>query len=225
MSQCLSVEIPGVVSEHILIDKNGYAVISGGALDFTVPDNSPVMIVEKFPPLNTDGDSVNLLDFTGALVDSISYDDAQSGYSFELISLDMHGKTTGWDVSVDPSGATPGRINSINYSIEPGEGNKKTGIPKLSVSPNPFSDVITISYHLPFPLARVRLYVYDRRGRLVAKIRDTEESGSEWTVKWDGSDNGTKLPVGPYILNLEVLDKRSGKVYIERKTIVIARKL
>ena len=215
----------GLVAEHILIATNGYAVISDGALGFTVPDNSPVIIVEKFPPLNNDGDSVNLLDFTGAPVDSMSYEDTQSGYSFELISPDMHGKTTGWDVSVDPSGATPGKVNSINYSSVPGEGDKKIEQPKLSVNPNPFSDIITISYQLPFPLARVRLNVYDRRGRLVAKLRDAEESGSEWTGTWDGGENGTKLPAGPYILNFEVFDKRSGKVYTERKIIVIAKKL
>jgi len=215
----------GLVTEHVFAAGNGYAVISSGHLTYDVPEISPLVIVDVFPALNNDGDIVKLFDFTGALVDSMTYEDAPSGYSFELISTEMNGTVSGWDKCVDPSGATPGRLNSIHYSYVSGKNGKKSDSIRLSVTPNPFPDVITISYHLPFPLARIRLYVYDRRGRLVAKIRDIDESGSEWTGTWNGRNTGARLPAGPYILNLEALDKSTGKVYTERKTIVIARKL
>ena len=167
----------GLVSGHFLISPKGYAVISAGALSHDAPENSPVIIVGDIPTLNNDNDSVKLFNFSGAPVDSMDYEDAQSGYSFELISPDMRGKFSGWDLCVDLSGATPGRINSIHYSsAQAGNGNINDR-PSLTVKPNPFSDIASISYHLPFPLARVRLYVYDRRGRLISKIRDTEESG------------------------------------------------
>lgn len=213
----------GLITEHVFIAGKGYAVISGGALNYDVPDISPVVIVDNFPALNNDGDTVKLFDFTKELVDSMVYEEVSSGYSFELISTEMSGDVSGWDISVNPRGATPGTLNSIDYptTVE-GEGSK-TGRLELSVTPNPFSDMATISYSLPFPLARVRLYVYDRRGRLIIKLRDSDESGSTWTGTWDGRNNGSQLPAGPYILNFEVLDKRSGKVFNERKTIVIGR--
>jgi len=215
----------GLVCEHSFVSGNGYAVISGGHLIYDVSEISPLVIVDGFPALNNDGDVIKLFDFTGVLIDSMLYEDAPSGYSFELISTEMSGTVSGWDKCVDPSGETPGTLNSIHYSNVSVENVKKNKTIELSVSPNPFPDVITISYSLPFPLARIRLYVYDRRGRLVAKIRDTEESGSEWIGSWDGRNNGARLSAGPYILNLEALNKHTGKVYIERKTIVIARKL
>ena len=223
---CDSRGIPcGMVNSHILVNESGYAVISGGELSYDVPDESPVVVVEGFPALNNEGDSAGLLDFTGTLADSMEYDEAPSGQSFELMSPEMSGKDSGWDTCVDPVGATPGALNSIHYSTDGDAGNGKTDNIELSAAPNPFSEMTAISYRLPFPIARVRLYVYDRRGRLIAKLRDEEESGSEWAGTWDGRSNGSQLPAGPYILNLEVLNKRSGKAFTERKTIVIGRRL
>ncbi len=215
----------GLVNGHFLIAPNGYAVISGGQLRYDVPGISHVIIVGDLPAFNNDEDGIKLFDFSTAQVDSMNYTDAQPGYSFELISPDMRGKLSGWDVCVDPSGATPGKMNSIHYANVPEDKGSKSNQLSLTVNPNPFSDMVKLSYHLPFPLARVRLYVYDRRGRLVKKIRDADESGSEWSGTWKGRSNGSRLPVGPYILNLETFEKRSGKVYSERKTIVIGRNL
>ena len=95
----------------------------------------------------------------------------------------------------------------------------------VSFSPNPFLDDVTVSYRLPFPLARVSMVVYDRRGREVAVLRDSEESGSEWSGVWDGTNGGSRIPVGPYIVDIEVIDKRTGHVHRERKTIVKAARL
>ena len=79
---------------------------------------------------------------------------------------------------------------------------------------------------LPFPLARVRLLVYDRRGRLVASLRDTHESGAEWSGEWDGrDDDGDPLAAGPYILHLEAFDKSDGAVRTARTMIVIGARL
>jgi len=215
----------GLITEHVFIAEKGYAVLSSGELNYDVPDISPVVIVDNFPALNNDGDTVKLFDFTNELVDSMTYEEVSPGYSLELISIEMSGNISGWDICVNPREATPGTLNSIDYSnIADGKGSKTSRL-ELSVTPNPFSDMTTISYSLPFPLARVRLYVYDRRGRLIVKLRDSDESGSTWSGTWNGRANGSQLPAGPYILNFEVLDKRSGKVFNERKTIVIGRKL
>ncbi|MFC1650722.1 lamin tail domain-containing protein [Candidatus Latescibacterota bacterium] len=219
----------GIIEDHVFIGPKGYAVISGKELDLTnspgIPDVSPVIVVEKFPAINNDGDTIRLFDFEYELADSMSFEDVSPGYSFELISVEMSSASESWDVCVDPSGSTPGALNSINNPTISGNNGGKTETIELTVSPNPFSDRTTISYTLSFSLSRVNLYVYDRRGRLISKIRDSEESGSAWTGTWDSRVNGSNLPAGPYILNLEALDKSSGTVHNERKTIVIGRNL
>ena len=204
-----------------VIGGNDFAILSHGPFPFDVPSSVPVVSVPSLPPLNNDGDAVFLLDWNGALSDSMRFGQAEKGVSFELISPGLRGTEKGWDLCVDPGGGTPGRMNSIHYPPSNVDESGKAASTALSIDPNPFSDLTEISYRLPFPLARVRLFVYDRRGRLVARIRDEEESGSEWRGSWSGRSDGEKLPSGPYILNLEALDKRSGKVHTERAVLVI----
>ena len=208
---------PGMVTDHVFICGNGYAVLAGKTLPVLLPEQAVFVQIKHFPQLNNDSDSVTLLDFIGAVADSMGYENAPENFSLERISEDFYSGVSGWDNSVDVSGATPGRKNSIVFT----EAEKKKGL-TLTVDPNPFSDHVTISYELPFPLARVSLYVYDRRGRLVTKFRDAEESGSVWSGTWDGRVGGSRLPAGPYILNFEVLDKRTGRMVTERKIVVIA---
>jgi len=213
----------GIVPEHIFINEEAYAVIADEPLDITVPEQFVIVLVDRFPTLNNDGDTITILDFKGAVMDSMSYDSTTKGYSLELISETMRGKSSGWDVCVDPSGTTHGRANSILFNASGDDNNINS--PKLTIDPNPFSEITNISYELPFPIARVHLYVYDRRGRIVARLRDVEESGSSWTSVWDGKSEGTRLPAGPYILVLEVIDKRTGQVMSARKTVIVASKL
>lgn len=213
----------GIVSGHVFIKAYGYSVLASELLAFSLPEDAVSARVEDFPRLNNDGDTVKLLDFTGAFSDSMAYDDAPEGISLELISEAYKSSVSGWDACVDESGSTPGRLNSISYTSDV-SGEKKIPL-SLNAAPNPFAEHVTISYRLPFPAARVSLYVYDRRGRLVARLRDAEESGPEWSDTWDGKSGGSRLPAGPYILSIEALDKRTGRMISERKTIVAGAKL
>ncbi len=198
-----------IIEQHIMIAPKGYAVIAGGPLtDFS--GEATVIITPRFPVLNNDGDSVALVDFEGAVADSVSYDETEKGRSIERT-----GFTGGWGTSVDSSGATPGRANSVVFDPS------ATGLGvTLVAEPNPFGGRTTVTCTLPFAFARVKLLVYDRRGRLVARLRDGEDTGSSWTCEWDGSSGGTRLPAGPYILSLEAIDTRTGRIVTERTVIV-----
>ena len=203
----------------------GYAVVSGNAGASVAPDGALSILLAGVPPLNNDGDTVFLIDRSGTIRDSVEYAEAQPGISLELISFRLRGGAHAWDQCVDPSGSTPGRRNSIWFSrAGDGTGPGAEGT-ALSIIPNPFAETVTISYDLPFPLSRVRLEVYDRRGRSVAVLRDVSESGSAWSTTWDGRSGRTRLPAGAYILSFEALDKLTGTVVKVRKPLVIARKL
>lgn len=213
----------GAVSDgaggHRFIEPDGFALLAAGDIGNTAP-GTPVLALDRFPALNNDGDSVILIDHTGATTDSMAYDAAIRGQSFERISPGMD-SATAWDVSTAAEGATPGSENSIAWN---GGGSGGSGA-ELTIDPNPFLDSAEVMYRLPFPVARVTLAVYDRRGRLVATLRDAGESGAMWSGSWDGCGDGGRLPAGPYILSLEALDKRTGRMVHAREMVVVAAEL
>ena len=213
----------GVPSDSLdaasLLPSGGFVLIAGDSVAIGGHSGALVIPARKFPSLNNDGDRVVLLDRAGALRDSMSYSSAPEGISLERISPRLSGKGA-WDKCTDPSGATPGARNSL-FFIHVEEDSPSLSGSTLTITPNPFSETTVIAYDLPFPLARVRLEVYDRRGRKVAVIRDAAESGSVWRGEW----NGGKLPAGPYILTFEALNKNTGKMVTMRKTVVVGKKL
>lgn len=86
----------------------------------------PVQGVSGFPALTNSGDDVSLRSTSGVFISLVNYTDAwyrdvdkaQGGWALELINaaatLDCPGN---WRASVDPTGGTPGRINSINNQV------------------------------------------------------------------------------------------------------------
>ncbi|MFC1608151.1 lamin tail domain-containing protein [Candidatus Latescibacterota bacterium] len=218
-------DIGGSVSDpvetHYLLAPSELIVLADATLEPGRYDYRTIT-VDRFPALNNSGDALFLHDSGGNVIDSMSYDSAPDGLSLELITPDNEPL---WDVCVDRAGSTPGRQNSIYFQTASIVEDDDDGQVRITIEPNPFDRETRVSYNLPFPLARVRVLVYDRRGRHVATIRDTEESGSMWSGTWEGRKDGRRLPAGPYILDVEILDKQTGNIYRERKTIVVAARL
>lgn len=198
----------------------GFAVISGGEPEFNMPPGTTLVRARRFPTLNNDGDSVTLMGYDGAVQDSMVYGGADAKVSLELISPNRRGNVDAWSRCVDTEGSTPGRTNSIYFG-----GSETPEDVSLKVTPNPFFQRTVISYQLPFPLARVNLFIYDRRGRKVIILRDGADSGSKWETSWDGRSGGQQLPLGSYILFLEALNRSNGSTVTARIPVVIARKL
>jgi len=69
--------------------------------------------------------------------------------------------------------------------------------------PNPFNPGTTIGYDLPPPAGRVRLSIYDARGRLVRTLVDRASEPGPHEVCWDGSDDaGRRVSSGVYFCRL-----------------------
>jgi hypothetical protein len=88
-------------------------------------------------------------------------------------------------------------------------GNQQVGIvtPPIPVAfsafPNPFRAGSTVTYELEAP-GRVRLSVFDVRGRRLAVISDGVEGVGRHERTWDGkNDLGLRVPAGTYYLLLE----------------------
>lgn len=80
-----------------------------------------VMAIKSFPSLNNDGELLALRDSDGRLLHAVSYTPAflgqgprsGGGWSAELTNLgNPFNEPAAWSPSVDPSGGTPGRVNS-----------------------------------------------------------------------------------------------------------------
>ncbi|MDP5168804.1 MAG: lamin tail domain-containing protein [Bacteroidia bacterium] len=84
-------------------------------------------------------------------------------------------------------------------------------------------DVLGIHYQFDMPGMNARVTVLDRAGRVVKTVRRQELLGTgEGSFFWDGrSDSGTRLPLGPYVVLVEVTNQNDGSRAVYRKVAVI----
>lgn len=79
--------------------------------------------LDNFPALTNSGETIRLLNSQGTLIDSVAFTDdwyqdpdkREGGWSMELIDMNnICGESQNWEASVNPSGGSPGLINSVN---------------------------------------------------------------------------------------------------------------
>jgi hypothetical protein len=194
-----------------------------------------MVLVPSFPALNNTGDIITLHDAAGRTMDSLQYDPSWhnpaftdvAGRSLEKILPSLSSTDSrSWTTSLDISGATPGRENSVVANAPPRR------VP-LSFSPNPFSpdddgadDAVLIRFDAPPGTVNMTLRVFDIRGRLVRRLLDNQPGGSEGTVVWDGRDDaGRRAHIGAYVVLLECGPADGGAPLIAKGVLVLAGKL
>ncbi|HEX8384781.1 MAG TPA: FlgD immunoglobulin-like domain containing protein, partial [Rubricoccaceae bacterium] len=168
----------------------------------------------------------------GAVADSVFFDpewqrvelDDATGIALER--RDPAGPSnarSNWSSSLDPSGGTPGRANSLSIAAP--------AVPRgdaITVT-SPFApddgEAARITYTLDAPAALVRVRVFDGGGRLVREVEDGRLSGPTGTVEWDGTgDDRRRLRAGIYVVLLEAVDAEGGTTEAHRAAIVLARR-
>ncbi len=181
------------------------------------------------------GELILLKDVKGNIIDSVWYSDKwhnknitiTKGKSLERINPLLSGNDPmNWSTSVDYSGGTPGKVNSIFAENLNKEKN-------ISVSPNPFSpdndgfeDFTIINYNLTQATAQVRVKIFDNKGRLLRTLLNNAPSGQSGSIIFDGlNDDGQVLRIGIYIVFLEAMNDNAGIVETIKTVVVVARKL
>ena len=209
-----------------------FKVLTRDSSFFTVypdVDKDHVLVDKNFPTLNNSGDSLFLIDLSGATIDSLVYRSAwggQNGRSLERIrSGNSTADSTNWSASVAESGCTPAAPNSILLHTE-ASGNW------LTIAPDPFSpdgdgrdDFVTFTIQTKFPTAVAELKIFDSVGREIRRLLANQPVGSRYECIWDGRDvNGKILPMGIYIAYLEIyVNQRKQKS--TKKVFVLAKRM
>jgi hypothetical protein len=185
--------------------------------------------------LNNDGDDVILRDALGKTIDSVSYSPSwhhpdvsvTKGRSLERINPDLASNDQrNWSTSPSSHGGTPGQPNGIFTTSLPAAAS-------LSMSPNPFSpdgdgfeDFCIIRYNLPLTTSVIRISIFDVRGRLLRTLVNTELSGPNGEIVWDGLDDAKqRVRIGPYIVYIEAIDGQAGILASAKAVVVVATRL
>lgn len=174
-----------ISSDELLVSPSTFLILTEDRNKFlaTYPDiNSSVIQVESWQTLNNSDDGVTLKDSLDFSVEQIIYGTLPpNGVSWERIDFDKSGSdSANWWRSVDPSGATPGKENSVHTTFS-------SNI-HLKLSPNPFSpdgdgfdDELNIEYQIPLG-SNLTLKIYDVKGRSVRTLLNDQPAVSGKTL-------------------------------------------
>ena len=190
-------EKPGTVFrwEAFAQSEWGLFIIPGGTVkDFLAADSSDLVPLFSIPAANP-GREDQMWSFNDLGKDVTIF-------GFEDVSL-------AWGVSDkdfnDLMVAVEPAMLGIATLVNPEPSDEMPGSFSLSPNyPNPFNAETTIRYALRDP-GRVRLVVYDALGRRVRALVDEEHTAGQYSVLWDGKDDGGEaVSTGVYVCRLDV---------------------
>lgn len=204
------------------------------ATDFSRADVTLLPIPSHSLGLLNNGSLIRLHQADGDPLAAVAYDPdwhapglvETKGVALARISPDAPAQDPqAWTSSVDPSGGTPGRPNSVFIAPAP-----QPPASRLVASPSPFSpdgdghdDATRLQFTLQAEASLVRLRIYDARGRQVY-ADEGERVGRRGELIWNGrGTDGRALRLGIYVALLEAVDATGGTVETLRETVVLAR--
>jgi hypothetical protein len=152
----------------IIIEANGFCIITGKN-DTVMNDFGKVILMSGFE-LKNSGNMLTLTNETGKVIHAVHYEDSwyddhfreNGGWSLELIDpQNPCGGSDNWRASIDQSGGTPGRQNSIMSS------NIDDRAPSVSFLSIPSNNSLTIHFDEPMDsisLAKPSAFQVERDG-------------------------------------------------------------
>jgi hypothetical protein len=183
------------------------------------------------PPMNDDAGSIALINPEGKVMDLLHYsremhsiflkDD--EGVSLERISASSKTQdAANWkSASTQVDYATPGSVNSNSISVEPVEEGEVSVMPEVFVPLVGQPDFASIVYEFNSSGYMGSVRIYDQQGRTVKTVAENILFGASGLLRWEGDrDDGTKAPVGNYMILLELVSD-AGELKRIRKRVAI----
>ena len=121
---------------------------------------------------------------------------ANDGKTTNLFSVNNGNLLLSWGEVL--AGDPDGNNVKVYKNLKPGQMNPF----KLSASPNPFSNSVTISYSLP-DNGFVDIVIYNMAGQVVNNLVTENKQTGDYQLYWNGkSSNGSVVPAGLYLCRL-----------------------
>ncbi len=204
--------------DSLSVPAGSYLILAQDSVAFAAGHESvpcPIVSPAGWAAFGSSSDTVRLVDSYGIEADRFAfYDDIDDGHSWSRHGDYPYGGMWGRSQNV---GGTPGRENEV--LVMPSGDRVDIAIERKHFTPDGdgVDDVLIISVTAP-PNDSYTLRIFDRQGRIVRTLFESEAFiGDE--VVWNGcSDAGHRLPIGIYIVYFEAASAGSAK-----KAVVIAR--
>lgn len=227
-----------ITDQHVNIPPHGYLALTTEVdnikNNYPKSTDAPMLQVESMPSYPDDEGTVCVLDVHDSIIDLFDYKDEyhnrllenKNGVSLERISPEAPSYlSVSWQSAAASAGyATPGRQNSQSKVLQ-------TTTSPISIDPQVFSpdedgykDIVYISYYLEEPGYNGNFIIYDATGRVVRNLVQNQILGTTGMYSWDGTnENNEKVPMGPYMLYVNMY-KTDGKKKQYTDKIVVANR-
>jgi hypothetical protein len=186
------------------------------------------------PTMNNDSGTVILM-CKNQLIDKVSYEEGwhfpflnnREGKSLERLSasLPSNEKQNWYTASENEYFATPGNANSHTISTE-SVANISVSSETISPDNDGFEDLVEIHIANANQNSTASISIYTLQGNEVNRIVANELISQNAIIVWDGLDaKKQELPVGIYILYIQILDLQSAKTFHFKHPIIVAKRL
>ncbi|MFH2049364.1 MAG: lamin tail domain-containing protein [bacterium] len=210
-----SLHVYTITSSEFYIEAGEFLILAEDSINFKnyySNFNGHILEPKQWASLNNGSDKVRLVDQYGLELDHYLYNKVYPNNQTLARENDVIHRDV-WGYSEIPDG-TPGEFNSDIYFSPTGSDIKLTIRPEVFSPDGDFVDEFaTITVEAPGD-KDYKLKIYDKQGREVYSFDQVQDINT-----WHGENNGgDRLPIGIYIVYLEVVGMESIK-----KPIVIAR--
>ncbi|HET9886089.1 MAG TPA: hypothetical protein VFR10_01160, partial [bacterium] len=188
-----------------------------------IPGNVAIFVSPTWPSLNHTASGGEASEILSCKASAVTVADAawsggvEENRSWERISLRLAGNDPrSWQMSLDVSGATPGRPNSRDgdraLAIQPAAGS-------IRIDPQSFAPARDSPALLVFQSRRLapscEISVFDASGILVRRLDSWSVDGIEHRALWDGRNTAGKvLPLGLYIVRGTVAQEPAARATV-----------
>ncbi|WP_297087109.1 lamin tail domain-containing protein [uncultured Draconibacterium sp.] len=214
-------QVYALTSERKKLPPNKYLALTKDTLGvfpwFEIKCPECFLQMEKFPSFNNDDDYVVLLYSDMEIIDEFYYYEKmhspifydREGIALERISFTQPtNEAQNWHSASTQSGyGTPGYQNSQIMNEEAQKISVTFQPEAFSPNNDGYNDTYSIDLLMDSPGYFCNILIFDTAGRRLCKLADNSVLGTHEQISWNGEDDaGNSLPIGPYIVMVEVFN-------------------
>lgn len=214
-----------MVMPPAVILPGAYLAVSADTMIVRVHDVGYWTLMRPSVNINVTSDTVTLRTPEGLVVDRVFYDHESHAAILTTRGRSLERRPpwsatsdrSAWSSSVDPTGGTPGRTNSIGRPPPVLSGMRSWPDP-CSARMSSASYPCMISWEQPIEQGIGRLRIFRLDGVQVAELLNGELIGRSGTATWDLRDDVTRMPVGigSYVAVLECTSLITPEHHVQR---------